>query len=62
MLGEVAAEARSVMWPWYHDFLQRELVAEARQVLEKYSGIPSEEVESHIYKIVCLAYPATCCR
>ena len=52
MLGEVADEARSVMWPWYHDLLQNELTAEARQVLETYSGIAPAEVESHIYKIV----------
>ena len=53
MLGEIADEARSVMWPWYHDVLQQELAAEARRVLEKYSGVAPEEVESHIYKVVC---------
>ena len=50
--GELANDARSVMWPWYHEVLQHELTAEARQLLEKYSKIPPDQIESHIYKIV----------
>lgn len=44
--------SRSVSWPWYHHTLTTELTPIARSILEKYSGIPSDEVESHIYSIV----------
>ena len=50
--GQIAKDARSVKWPWYHDNLENDLSQEARDVLEKYSGIAPEHVKSHIYKIV----------
>ena len=50
--GQIAKDARSVKWPWYHDNLENDLNQEARDVLEKYSGIAPEHVKSHIYKIV----------
>ena len=39
--------------PWYDPKLKK-LGASARELLENYSKIPPAEVESHIYKIVCL--------
>lgn len=44
--------ARSVSWPWYHHLLTTELTPDARTILEKYSGIAPEDVESHIYSVV----------
>ena len=59
MLDRPAPEgARSVSWPWYHHVLTNELTPEARSVLEDYSGIPPEDVESHIYSIVS-TFPVT---
>ncbi|KAG8530719.1 uncharacterized protein KY384_004076 [Bacidia gigantensis] len=49
--GPVPEGARSVSWPWYHHELEDELTPDAREVLEKYSKIPSESIESHIYRI-----------
>lgn len=48
----VPERSLSVSWPWYHHVLSTELTVDARNVLEKYSEIPSEAVESHIYSIV----------
>lgn len=59
MLDRPAPEgARSVSWPWYHHVLTNELTPDARSLLEKYSGILPEDVESHIYSIVS-AFPLT---
>ena len=50
--GPVPNGARSVSWPWYHHELSDELTPEAKEVLEHYSGIAPEDLESHIYRIV----------
>ncbi len=55
--GPVPDGARSVSWPWYHHVLGDELTPDARTVLEKYSKIPSGDVESHIYRIVSSFHP-----
>ena len=44
--------ARSVSWPWYHHEIGDELTTEAKKVLEMYSKILPDEIESHIYRIV----------
>lgn len=49
--GPVPAGARSVSWPWYHHVLQDELTPDARTLLETYSKIRPDEVESHIYRM-----------
>lgn len=50
--GPVPNGARSVSWPWYHHVLEDELTIDARNILEKYSKVHPEKVESHIYRIV----------
>ena len=50
--GPVPDGARSVSWPWYHHTLTTELTVDARTLLEKYSKIPPQDVESHVYRIV----------
>lgn len=50
--GPVPAGARSVSWPWYHHELGEELTTEAKEVLEQYSNVPADKIESHIYRIV----------
>lgn len=52
LTGPVPNGARSVSWPWYHHEIGSELTEEAREVLEKYAKVPSDQVESHIYRIV----------
>ncbi|KAL2043681.1 hypothetical protein ABVK25_012537 [Lepraria finkii] len=49
--GPVPNGARSVSWPWYHHTLTTELTVDARKLLEQYSKILPEDVESHIYRI-----------
>ena len=50
--GPVPNGARSVSWPWYHHTLTTELTADARTLLEQYSKIPPDRVETHIYRVV----------
>lgn len=50
--GPVPDGARSVSWPWYHHVLTNELTTEAKQLLAVYSGIPSTQMEAHVYRIV----------
>lgn len=50
--GPVPDGARSVSWPWYHHTLTTELTLDARTLLQKYSKIPKEDVENHVYRIV----------
>ena len=50
--GPVPNGARSVSWPWYHHTLTTELTSDARTLLEQYSKIPPDRVETHIYRIV----------
>ena len=50
--GPVPAGARSVSWPWYHHELGEELTTEAKEVLEQYSNVAADKIESHIYRIV----------
>ena len=50
--GPVPEGARSVSWPWYHHELGEELTLAARTVLEQYSNIDPEAIESHVYRIV----------
>ena len=54
--GPVPDGARSVSWPWYHHELKDELTPEARLVLEEYSNIRPEKIESHVYRIVSTMY------
>ena len=54
--GPVPGGARSVSWPWYHHVLTNELTPDAKKLLTTYSKIPPEEIEDHIYSIVC-SYP-----
>lgn len=49
--------ARSVSWPWYHHVLTTELTPDARIILEDYSGVLPQDVESHIYSIVSPILP-----
>lgn len=39
--------------PWYHTTIGKRLGPEARELLENYSHIPPEEVDAHVYKMVC---------
>lgn len=55
--GPVPEGARSVSWPWYHHELTYELTPDARSILENYSKISPENVESHIYRIVSDSSP-----
>ena len=48
-----AAVPRSKNWPWYQESIGDKLTPTVRVLLEDYSGIPSEDVESHVYQIVC---------
>ena len=58
MLDRPAPEgSRSVSWPWYHLVLTNELTPDARSMLEGYSGIPPDDVESHIYSVVSTNIP-----
>ena len=50
--GPVPNGARSVSWPWYHHTLTTELTVDARTLLERYSKIPPDRVETHIYRVV----------
>lgn len=50
--GPVPNGARSVSWPWYHHTLTTELTVDARTLLEQYSKIPPDRVETHIYRVV----------
>ena len=50
--GPVPNGARSVSWPWYHHTLTTELTVDARTLLECYSKIPPDRVETHIYRVV----------
>lgn len=50
--GPVPAGARSVSWPWYHHTLTTELTADSRTLLQQYSGVPAQDVEHHVYRIV----------
>ncbi len=50
--GPVPNGARSVSWPWYHHTLTTELTVDARALLEQYSKIPADRVETHIYRVV----------
>ena len=52
--GPVPEGARSVSWPWYHHEIGDELTLEAKQVLEMYSRVLPDQMESHIYRIVSL--------
>lgn len=38
---------------WYHHILTNELTLDAKKLLTTYSGIPLEDLETHIYSIVC---------
>jgi hypothetical protein len=38
--------------PWYTDSIESRLGPSARKLLEEYSHIPADQVESHIYAIV----------
>ncbi|KAL8924514.1 MAG: hypothetical protein Q9208_003989 [Pyrenodesmia sp. 3 TL-2023] len=49
--GPVPNGARSVSWPWYHHVLTNELTTEAKQLLSNYSGIPSTQMEAHVYSV-----------
>jgi hypothetical protein len=51
--AEEKIDLRAKNVPWYDPKLKK-LGASARELLENYSKIPPAEVESHIYKIVCL--------
>ena len=48
-----AAVPRSKNWPWYQESIGDKLSPTVRVLLEDYSGIQSEDVESHVYQIVC---------
>ena len=48
-----AGVPRSKNWPWYQESIGDKLTPTVRVLLEDYSGIPSEDVESHVYQIVC---------
>lgn len=41
---------------WYSESVGTKLEGPARELLEKYSKIPPEEVENHVYKIVWLSF------
>jgi SAM-dependent methyltransferase len=44
--------------PWYNDSIGSQLGPSARKLLEEYSHIPVDQVESHIYAIVrALLFP-----
>ncbi|KAI9708135.1 MAG: hypothetical protein M1812_008122 [Candelaria pacifica] len=51
----VGAEARDKSVPWYKTDIG-EIPKLARELLEKYSGIPPDSVVSHIYKVRDLAW------
>lgn len=40
--------------PWYTNSIGSRLGPSARKLLEEYSHVPAEQVEDHIYIIVCL--------
>lgn len=37
--------------PWWKENIDHKVTSEAREMLEEYSGIPSDEVVQHVYKI-----------
>ena len=41
---------------WYYQDIDGRIKPESRKLLEEYSHIPSEEVDSHIYKLVRNTY------
>jgi hypothetical protein len=53
---KIANRAKDV--PWYKPDIGNKLGDSARQLLESYSGIPAEEVEEHVHKIVRI--PVVC--
>jgi hypothetical protein len=42
--------------PWYANSIGTRLGKTARQLLENYSKIPADEVESHVFKIVSFSH------
>lgn len=41
--------------PWYANSIGARLGKSARELLENYSKIPADEVESHVFKIVSVS-------
>ena len=46
---------RSKSWPWYYESIGDKLTPTAKDLLEVYSGIRAEDVESHVYRIVSVS-------
>jgi hypothetical protein len=44
---------------WYYQDIDGRIKPESRKLLEEYSHIPSEDVDSHIYKMVRIIYHST---
>lgn len=52
--GEKTATGRDGNVKWYSEDISQRLQPSARELLEKYSKIPPDEVESHVYTIVSI--------
>ena len=48
------AVSRSKNWPWYQEKIGDKLTPAVKKLLQEYSGITLQDVEAHIYKVVCL--------
>jgi len=53
-------QERSTDVPWFYQSIGDKLGPSPREVLEHYSKIPADEVEAHVYKIVCHMFAAIC--
>lgn len=50
VLGKIDKRSKDV--PWYNSDMGNKLGVSARELLEKYSKIPADEVENHVYSVV----------
>ncbi|MCJ1395292.1 hypothetical protein MMC18_008176 [Xylographa bjoerkii] len=55
-LAVAAAIPRSKNWPWYHESIGDKLTTTVKDLLEGYSGIPAEDMNSHVYMIRDMAW------
>jgi hypothetical protein len=55
--GQPDHPSRIKALPRYQQFIGDNLTPYGRKIFEEYAGIPSAEVEAHIYKVVSLIFP-----